>query len=124
MTSKVFSEDISALADFLIDNGMTNASYLVTGGTGYIGRLIVKALQTANVKKIYALVRSREKAKIALENLDGINLIIGDIAESFDFDGDVDYIIHTASPTVSKYFTLSKRLTVSLSEQKMFLILR
>ena len=104
MTSKVFSEDISALADFLIDNGMTNASYLVTGGTGYIGRLIVKALQTANVKKIYALVRSREKAKIALENLDGINLIIGDIAESFDFDGDVDYIIHTASPTVSKYF--------------------
>lgn len=104
MNSKVFLEDILTLSAFLKENGMTNASYLVTGGTGYIGRLIVKALQAANVKNIYALVRSKEKAEIALENLDGLNLITRDITEPFNFDGDVDYIIHTASPTISKYF--------------------
>ena len=76
---------------------------LVTGATGLIGSMLVKSILAANEKydlKIRAIgqIRSAEKAKT----------VFGDLFSAAEFVTDphieCDYIIHTVSPTASKYF--------------------
>ncbi len=88
-----------------------NSSFFITGSTGLIGSLIIKALLTysrvnkANIK-IYALCRSEEKFKKVFSDFIGNDLspVYADLL-SFDvnkIDIDIDYIIHGAAITTSK----------------------
>lgn len=85
---------------------------LVTGATGLLGGQIVKALACINRLKgtemrIYAYVRNEEKAKQMFGHLIERGDVIvekGDITEPIDLSEQVDYIIHGASVTSSKYF--------------------
>lgn len=74
---------------------MINKSVLLTGGTGFIGKNLIKKL-LKQYKNIYCLTRNIEKAKLLLN--DSIILIntIDDIHDK------LDYIIHAACPTESK----------------------
>lgn len=76
---------------------------LITGATGLIGSMLVRTLHKANEKyglnaKIVGMIRNEEKAK----------KLYGDIYSSLMFissyDVSFDFIIHTVSPTTSKYF--------------------
>lgn len=82
---------------------LRNSTVLVTGATGLIGSMLVKTAQTANSRyglkvKIAGLIRNFEKAK------DIYGKKVEDITFVSDADISCDYIIHTASPTASKYF--------------------
>lgn len=76
---------------------------LVTGATGLIGSMLVKALLAANESydlkiRLTGQIRSVEKARA----------IYGDLFDRVRFVTDphvaCDYIIHTVSPTMSKFF--------------------
>ena len=113
ITDSVLREDIEKLAECtFLDELKENASVLITGATGLIGSQIVWALachSAAKQKKlrILALVRNEAKARAAFRDLLDAGLVmlcIGDIVEPLQISHPVDYIIHGASATSSRYF--------------------
>ena len=92
---------------------LDNKSVLVTGATGLIGSLVVKALlYRADVSNknitVGAFIRNEGKADKVLGNLkkDHANLVyeIGDLSEGLNLSRKYDYIVHAASATGSKDF--------------------
>ncbi len=86
---------------------------VITGSTGLIGSNLVKTLACADEEfqlglKLVLPVRSVERAEklFAEENRSNndIRIINMDLSVPFSYDTDVDYIVHMASPTSSKYF--------------------
>ncbi len=110
---KVLQNDIEEIADNgFIAEQLDGKTVLVTGATGLIGSQVVKALACCNRKKdlnirILAYVRSREKAERVFGKLlerGDVVIAAGDVNQSIELEEDVDYIVHGASPTSSKYF--------------------
>ena len=100
--------EISRVVEKLEDtNKFKNKSFFITGATGFIGSYLVYVLEELNHRfnlniEIYALVRNIEKAKsFGFKNT---TFIEGSIENKIDTTKEFDYIIHTASPTDSKYF--------------------
>ena len=103
-------EDLELLADYINAEGITRKHLFVTGGTGFIGSLLTKAFLTAN--RIYGLentvtvlVRSMEKAEEVYNGWAqcGLRFLPGDVTH-LNVSEKYHYIIHTASPTASRYF--------------------
>ena len=108
-------EDIRSIAsDSNINwNKLEGKNILVTGATGLIGSLTVKALlyyadKTGIDLKVGAFVRNRNKANVIFENIlrDHHNLIfeIGDFSCDLKLSVNYNYIIHAASYTRSVDF--------------------
>lgn len=118
MGNEIMQEDMELLAKQLCaENGfpleqIENSTVFVTGATGLIGSQIVKALACLNRVKntrinTIALVRSMDKAKKVFGDLikrGDITLMVGDVNHTISCPGAIDYIIHGASATSSKYF--------------------
>lgn len=92
---------------------MRNKTVLITGATGLIGASLINALVYANKNrnlsiKVIALVRdckyANERFKEQLNYDDCINLVEGTMEQLPVIGEDVDYIIHCANPTSSKFF--------------------
>ena len=87
-----------------------DATLLITGATGFLGRLLVKAFLLARRMegsgcRLLAQVRNPQKARQVFGPLlqeEGLELVVGDIREPLSLPGPVDYIFHTASVTASK----------------------
>lgn len=86
---------------------------LITGATGLIGYTITSALLYYNLinaggVKVTAIVRDLKKAeqKFSGQLLDGCELdfIQGTVEKFPKIDGPINYIIHCACPTASKFF--------------------
>lgn len=104
--------------DTLVQDGsvpfdmLKGKTVFVTGATGLLGSQAVKALACSNRLlgtdiHILAFARSREKAERVFHDLLGrgdVQVVLGDIGEKISYDGQVDYIIHGASATSSRYF--------------------
>lgn len=94
-------EDRKNIVSDTIKLGFFGKSFLVSGATGMIGRILVNSLtKITNNEKIYVLGL----------NLDEVNSVYKSInvkKTSFDslnnIDGEIDYIIHLASPTNSLF---------------------
>lgn len=102
---KVFVKRKEIMAD-------TKNVILVTGATGLIGSTLIKTIFNCGIEenknvKVIALVRSMEKAQkvfgIDYSNKH-IKFVQGDVERLPDIDEDIDYIIHGANPTSSRYF--------------------
>ena len=83
---------------------LKNSSILITGANGLIGSFIVDAIYRVNMLyntniKIYALGRNykRLENRFIYDKEKKISYIEQDINKSFNFDFNVDYIIHAAS---------------------------
>lgn len=118
----ILQEDLEYIANnCLLLKELDNKVILITGATGLIGSQIVKTLlcyNRLNKTNIYilALVRSKEKAQTIfgrLLNNKNLELIKGDILRPLDIHGNIDYIIHGASPTNSKDFVISPVETIN-----------
>ena len=87
-------------------------SIFITGGTGLIGRTLVKALCMANQKwdlhiRIVLLIRDMEKAEHIFSDIpcnDSIHFVVGNVENKMTIDDPIDYIIHCASRTASREF--------------------
>jgi len=119
--NKILDEDLNRVVEEQqgILAQLSGKSVLVTGATGLIGAQVVKTLVRANEKqrlgiKVIAFVRSEEKAKKTFGNslYEEMDLVIGDINEPIEVEGNVDFIIHGASATSSKYFVTNPVETI------------
>lgn len=109
----VLREDIEKVSQSPVLNELeAGASVLITGATGLIGSQIVWALAchslaTQKNLQILTLVRSEEKARAVFGSLLDTGLVkicVGDIVELPEIGQPLDYIIHGASATSSRYF--------------------
>lgn len=86
-----------------------NKTIFVTGATGLIGSLIVRAIKKRNELfnsniKLCLLVRDKNKGIKLFGDDENISYIESSV-ENFNLEKmDIDYIIHAASPTKSKFF--------------------
>ena len=91
---------------FLLSDELADARFMITGATGLIGSTLVRCLLALNNGvSITIPVRNKEKA-IAMYGADAsrLNIVECDLMEYCTFlDEEIDYIIHSASPTAGKY---------------------
>lgn len=113
MNKQILTEDIKAFAEsFELSELLRGKSFLITGATGLIGSVMIKCLLALNRKKtlgikVIAVIRSLDKAKSVFADefseIDFKNLSLDEISVT-SIGADVDYIVHLASPTASKFF--------------------
>ena len=105
--SPLVEQDIKdILSDKTIDwQSFANKRFLITGGTGLVGQLLCRTLLAldANIKII---LPSRNKSHVTDIYGDNPNIsaIEADLDQINIEDDSVDYIIHCAAPTRSKFF--------------------
>lgn len=110
---KILREDMEEIAqDALLGDALSNSTVFITGATGLLGSQAVWAMRYMNRSKgsgirIVAMARSEDKVRNIFGDLsaaDDMTVYYGDINEPIRYTGEVDYIIHGASATSSKYF--------------------
>lgn len=113
MNKQVLQEDIHLFAEqFELWEQLRGKTFLITGATGLIGSVMVKCLLELNRQKdlgikVIAVVRNLEKAqKVFAEEAEQIKFCQLGLAEIGveSIRDEVDYVVHLASPTASKYF--------------------
>ena len=110
MENKILRNDLEQLANSSIPlSEMDGKTVFVTGASGLIGSQIIKAISCYNKTngthiKAVAMVRNPEKAKKVFKDTENVEIYKCDITEEIDYAGNVDYIIHGASATSSRFF--------------------
>lgn len=111
--NKVLKEDIQEIAmSELIDwKRFKNKTLLITGANGLICSLITRVFLYRNANwgqntKLFLSVRSAEKTKEIFGESEYIKILESDIEniDKLEIPEKIDYIIHGASPTTSKFF--------------------
>jgi UDP-glucuronate decarboxylase len=74
----------------------------ITGATGLLGTSLVESLLFCSNAKVTVQVRNEEKARKLFA--DRVEYVICDLSQKPEYAGNVDYIIHCANPTSSKFF--------------------
>lgn len=120
--SMTLLEDLKEIVkahDFTTYHGQT---ILITGATGLLGSLLVKSFLLANETlhlniKVLALVRNKQKAKELFTSFTTacLEIIEVDLLKPIETEGDINFIIHTASPTASSFFINSPVDTIDIS---------
>ena len=95
--------------DFIDWRQFRKSKFFITGGTGLIGKTLVRVLLYANSKynldiSLILLVRNISKAKEIFQDCSGLRYIEGSIDNIPFITISFDYIIHAASPTASCFF--------------------
>ncbi len=122
--SSILEEDLQIAAD-QVPAELKGKKIFVTGATGLIGSQICKSLLLCNKKHdaditVIAMIRNMDKAQTVFAHfLEDSHLVFceGDITSPVSYDGEVDYIIHGASPTASKYFVEHPVETIQVALQ-------
>lgn len=95
-------------SSFSIDSELSDIRVLVTGASGLIGSSLIHCLIAVNKSiEIVAAVRNPEKFQkmFTREELEYIHLVASDIVTyNYEDIGDVEYIVHCAAPTSSRFF--------------------
>lgn len=113
MNKQILIDDVRQFASgFELSEQLRNKTFLITGATGLIGSVMVKCLLELNRQKdlgikVIAVVRNLEKAqKVFAEEAAQIKFYQLGLTEiGVDSINDhVDYVVHLASPTASKFF--------------------
>lgn len=109
--NSVLKKDIEDINNSnIIDWGkINNKSIFITGSTGLIGSIIVKALLYRNKNfnsniKLHLLIRNKDKAIKKFGDTNDITYYEESIENFYKENLKIDYIIHCASPTKSKFF--------------------
>lgn len=113
----ILREDMERIcaSDFINWEKFRGKTVLITGATGLIGFNLVNALVYADAKfglglKVLAVVRNIEKAKKMLPD---VSFIVSEMEKLTEIDEPVDYVVHAASPTASRYFMTNPVETIT-----------
>ncbi len=102
---------------------LKDTTILITGATGLVGSLIVKAILLTNYLykthiNVIALVRDIQKSRMVFDGYyeeDTLRICCADLCNDFMIEGYIDYMIHTASVTASKLFVNQPVETIDLT---------
>lgn len=115
MITRALLEDLDELSNYIEEQKLGNSTIMVTGATGFIGSLLVKAFLYYNRThtdpiKIIGLARSPDKVDRVFgkdnnqhPDKDSVLFIYQDICDPMP-NIHCDYIIHTANATASRVF--------------------
>ena len=112
----------SIIANKALFDPLQNSTVLITGATGLIGSMLVKTILKANEEyglniKVIGQIRNKEKAE----------QIFGKMMDRFELsltsDVPCNYIVHTISPTTSKYFIEYPVETIKVSVESTISVL-
>lgn len=97
-----------------------NKRIFITGATGLIGSIMVKAILLRNDKynaniKLILPVRDTERAKQIFEENKNIEYIEANVENYEPKQMEIDYIIHMASPTKSKFMVNNPVETINIA---------
>lgn len=102
--NKIIKEDtLEIISNNASLSTLHDCTFAITGASGMIGKYIINTLISlnkiykANIK-ILAMVRNKSKLEDYILNDENVSVIIYDVVDKLDYDGDVDYFIHAASP--------------------------
>lgn len=108
MWTSTLDEDFARI-DERFFRSFDGANVLVTGATGLVGSLLIKAMLFANERYGFAIrpigvVRNLVKAQTIFgQYVSNVELVVCDLAtESLRYEGAVDYIVHGAAVTTSR----------------------
>lgn len=113
--NRIINADVSEVLTENLDwDFFSGKTFFVAGANGMLPSYIIYTLIALNETildkcpcKVVALVRNKEKAmkkfNLFLERND-FELIVGDVTTSFDYEEDIDIIIHAASQASPKFF--------------------
>lgn len=87
-----------------------DATVLITGATGRLGRYILETLADVDLKynlnmRILGLARNEEKARKVFDNLldlPNVGFLYQDVNTTIQYDGKIDYMFHTAGPAAPR----------------------
>ena len=109
--TKIVKEDTDEIIEYcsleLLLPKLSNKTFLITGASGMIGSYFLYTLMRLNELydaniSIKALVRNPNKLDGVVKNDKSVDIVIADITKPISIDGDVDYIVHAASPASPK----------------------
>jgi nucleoside-diphosphate-sugar epimerase len=116
LETKCVREDLEYIinADCIDWEQFRHKRFFITGATGLIGYTVICALVYANIKlgldiTIYALVRNLQRAEekfkeIRKEEQSNLHLVAGAVEDRIELKSDIDFIVHGACPTTSRFF--------------------
>ena len=86
-------------------------SIMVTGASGMIGSYFTYTLMKLNEDydaniMIIPLVRNIDKLNNPVRENENVFPIVQDVTDKIDYEGDIDYIIHAASPASPKRISI------------------
>ena len=100
----ILKEDLPRIVKQNINwNALKNKSVMVTGASGMVGSYFVRTLLELNESmnmgiKVIGVVRNVKKVAEDIKDNAYVELLSHDVTKPFNYDGNVDYIIHAASP--------------------------
>lgn len=125
MDNKIVLEDLeNIVSDISIPwEKFRGKTVLITGSTGMLGSLMIKAILYANKKytlnvKVIACVRDIKKANKILGSFakdEYLEFRVGDITELMELKEKIHYVVHAASQTSSKGFVNNPVETIKTS---------
>lgn len=77
--------------------------YFITGATGLVGSALVEQLVRQG-EDVVAFVRDAGKAERLLSMHPEVTIVEGNLEQSIQYEGHIDYVIHAAAPTDSSFF--------------------
>ena len=102
--NRILEEDLDQIiAESIAWDKLKNSTVLITGASGMVGSYMLYVLTRLNDIynydiKIIGMVRNVQKLPEKIRNRKDVQVIVGDVTNPIDIEGDITYIIHAASP--------------------------
>lgn len=102
--NRVLEDDLKTIiAENLSWEKLKNKTVMITGASGMVGSYMLYVLLMLNDEKHYgikvdAVMRNVNKLPEEVRNRGDVNVVVADVTKDIPDVGDIDYIIHAASP--------------------------
>lgn len=102
--NRVLEDDLKTIiAEDLSWEKLKNKTVMITGASGMVGSYMLYVLLMLNDEKHYgikvdAVMRNVNKLPEEIRNREDVNVVVADVTKDIPDIGDIDYIIHAASP--------------------------
>lgn len=102
--NRVLEDDLEQIiAEDINWSALKEKTVLITGASGMIGSYMLYVLTQLNDRqgygiKVLAMLRNEKKLPEDIRGREDVTVLVKDVTEKLDIEGEIDYVIHAASP--------------------------